>query len=162
MKFQATIKGDKLSIYQSEQFRQYCKENDGQRLLIVPITPESKEQRKYFEGAIIPLITYYQEGMNHRSSADCEKVREFLKVEFNGEIVKVGDKVHLVAQSTKGKLQDGFLERVMDWLIENYAPPTEAVLPDSYKKWRDELRDDLPDPEGADYISYLISKKILS
>ena len=143
MKFQATIKGDKLSIYQSEQFRQYCKENDGQRLLIVSITPESKEQRKYFEGAIIPLITHYQVGLDHRNYADCEKVRDWLKVEFNGDIVSVNGKAHLVAQSTKGKLQEGFLERVMDWLIENYAPPTEAVLPDAYKKWRDELRDEL-------------------
>jgi hypothetical protein len=30
-------------------------------------------------------------------------------------------------------------ERVLDWLIENYAPPQEAIDLEKYKHWRDTI-----------------------
>lgn len=45
-----------------------------------------------------------------------------------------------VGKSTKGRdaLQP-FLERVVDWLVENYAPPIEALEPERYKVWQDTI-----------------------
>jgi hypothetical protein len=54
--------------------------------------PESNKQRRYLEGAIISLITFYQEGMDHRNADDRASVREQLKLEFNGAMVFVGVK----------------------------------------------------------------------
>jgi hypothetical protein len=65
-------------------------------------------------------------------------VREWLKREFSGEIMMNGGTAHHIGRSTKG--QDAlqrFLERAMDWLVENYAPPQEALDPARYKVWRD-------------------------
>ena len=49
-----------------------------------------------------------------------------------------GGKNHRIAKSTKGReaLQP-FLERVIEWLQENYAPPAEALDPEQFKAWRD-------------------------
>ena len=105
-------------------FKRYLSENPGRLLKITPVLPESGKQRRFLEGAVIPLVTYYQEGMSHTSHEDCDKVREWLKLEFNGDFIEMHGKVHRIGKSTKGRdaLQP-FLERVVDWLIENYQPP---------------------------------------
>jgi hypothetical protein len=102
------------------------------------VLPESDKQRRYFEGAIVPLIAWYQEGFDHRSSEDCRRVREWLKEEFHAEQVIIAGKPHRIAKSTKGRdaLQP-FLERVMDWLIENYQPPVQARDVEEFRHWRD-------------------------
>ncbi len=134
-------------------FKRYLADNPGIVLRITPVLPESGKQRRYLEGAIIPLVTYYQEGMNHRSSADCEKVREWLKQEFNADLVSIAGTVHPIAKSTKGReALNAFLERVVDWLVENYQPPAEALDPERYKVWRDTIA---PDGGPDNYIDYL-------
>jgi hypothetical protein len=41
-------------------------------------------------------------------------VREWLKAEFNGELVVIDDKVHRIGKSTKGReALNAFLERVI-------------------------------------------------
>ena len=101
-------------------FNQYLKANPGVVLKITPVFPESNKQRRFLEGAVIPLVTFYQQGMDYRNSDDNRKVREWLKQEFNGELVwvkepKKGTKAVKIGKSTKGRdaLQK-FLERVMD------------------------------------------------
>jgi hypothetical protein len=121
-------------------FKAYMRDNPGMVLKITPVLPESDKQRRYFEGCIVPLVAHYQEGMDHRSSDDCRRVREWLKMEFNWEPVKIGGFTQRVPKSTKGRdaLQP-FLERVVEWLQENYAPPPEALDPEKFKVWRDTI-----------------------
>lgn len=144
--------------YMRENFKKFLKNHDGARIEFVPVLPESPKQRKFFEGAIVPLITFYQDNMDHRNAEDCYKVREWLKHEFNGEMVVVGGKSKLVAKSTKNVLREGFLERVLDWLIENYNPPHEVLLPEKYKYWRDTV---FPFGGPDNYIDYLVSVRLL-
>jgi hypothetical protein len=78
-------------------------------------------------------------------------VREWLKTEFNGEELWNKGERHWVGKSTKGrKVLNQFLEDVVAWLQENYAPPPQALEPASFKLWRDTVMD------GPDnYIDYL-------
>lgn len=125
---------------------------------ILPILPESKEQRGFFEGGICALVAYYQYGMDHRNHQDIKKVREWLKLEFNGELVAIKGKTHRIAQSTKNKLNMGFLERVVAYIEENYAPPGEALDTQKYKYWKNAV---FPNGGPETYIDYLIKMKIL-
>ena len=142
-------------------FKRYLADNPGIVLRITPVLPESGKQRRYLEGAIIPLVTYYQEGMDHHSSDDRAKVREWLKTEFNCELINIGGKVHAVPQSTKGReALNRFLEQVVDWLVENYQPPAEALDPERYKVWDQTIRSFESGPDN--YIDYLVETHILS
>ncbi len=150
--------GLEFSDYTKASLKRYIKENPGMPFQLKPVFAESSRQRGWFEGALVPLVTFYQEGMDYRNSKDNEKVREWLKLEFLGEMVTVHNKVHKVAQSTSQKLNLGFLERITDWLIENYAPPIEAMDAEKYKHWRDTI---YPYGGPEDYIGYLLELKII-
>ncbi|MGA8902708.1 hypothetical protein [Bradyrhizobium sp.] len=129
------------------------------RFTMKPDLPESGRMRRYYEGAVVPLVAFYQEGMDHHDGEDRRKVREWLNQEFNGEMVNIDGKMQGVGRSTKGRehLQP-FLERVLDWLNENYNPPSEALDPEKYKNWRDTI---FPDGGPTTYIDYLIETGIL-
>lgn len=147
--------GDRNRAY----FKEFMRKNVGVLLNITPVFPESKKQRGFLEGAVIPLVTFYQEGMDHNSNEDVRRVREWLKVEFNGEVVMIDGKANKVGKSTAGRFAlQAFLERVVGWLVDNYSPPAEALEPSRYKHWRDTI---MP-YEGADnYIDYLRSINLL-
>jgi hypothetical protein len=146
-------------------FDDFVKKNPNVPWKLTPVLPESNKQRRFFEGAVVPLIAYYQEGLDHRNSEDCQRVREWLKLEFNGEFLTLGGTIttvsttHKVAKSTKGRdaLQP-FLERVMEWLIENYAPPVEALDVENFKHWHDVV---FPYGGPDNYIDYLTSLNLL-
>jgi hypothetical protein len=139
-----------------EAFKQLLRENGPVEVYITVELRESNKMRRWFEGGLVPLIAFYQEGMNHRDADDRRKVREWLKAEFNGEIVEVNGKAQRIAQSTKGRATFyPFVERVQDWLIENYNPPVEAVDPKQWKLWKAKV---FPIPGTPDnYIDYLVS-----
>jgi hypothetical protein len=140
-------------------FLAFVRDNPRVPWKLSPVLPESNKQRRYLEGAIIPLITYYQDGLDHRNADDCRKVREWLKEEFNGELVEIGGKAHRIAKSTKGReALVAFLERVVDWLVENYQPPAQALDPESFKEWRDTI---FPSGGPDNYIDYLKAQKII-
>lgn len=130
----------------------FIKKNPNMPFELKPIFPESKDQRGWFEGGLVPLIAYFQEGMDHHNNEDLRKVREWLKIEFNGDLVVLGGKSVKVGKTTKRKLNQGFLERVTDWLIENYSPPVEAMDPVKYQDWKDRIY-----PQGGpdNYLDYL-------
>jgi hypothetical protein len=138
-------------------FKQWLKDNSGALCKITPILPESNKQRRYLEGAVIPLVVFYQTGMDHRKPEDRGNVRDWLKTEFNGETVLIAGEAHKVPKSTRGReALNRFLEDVVGWLQDNYAPPVEALDPNSFKLWRDTVVD------GPDnYIDYLVAKGIL-
>ena len=134
-------------------FAEFAKSHEGIKVEISPILPESNQQRRFYHAAVLPLITYYQEGLDHRKAVDREKVHEWLKIEFNGEIVAVAGSTRKVARSTKGKLNTGFLERVYEWMFEQgYA--IHELNPESYKHWRDTV---FPCGGPANYVDYLVS-----
>jgi len=145
--------------YGRGRFRQYLAQNGPIRLKITPELPESGKLRRYFEGCLVPLVAYYSENMDHRNGEDRRKIREWLKAEFNGEMVDIGGRAQIVAKSTKGwPVLNPFVERVVDWLKENYDPPAEALDPAKYKHWRNAVW-----PAGGPdtFIDYLVALKIL-
>lgn len=150
--------GLEFNSFTKIHLKKFIMENPNMPFELKPMFPESSRQRAFFEGAICPLITFYQENMDHRDSNDIRKIREWLKIEFNGEIITVGSKTHKVAQSTSQRLNLGFLERVIDWLIENYVPPMEALDPNAYKLWKDTI---FPYGGPENYIDYLLELKLI-
>src|SRR5688572_7716093 len=104
------------SDYSREKFKEFLRIEGPVRLTIAADLPESSKLRRWYEGGVVPLLCFYQEGMDHRNGEDRRKMREWLKEEFNGEMVEVGGKVHRVAKSTKGRgVLNPFVERVIDW-----------------------------------------------
>lgn len=155
-----SMDGERLAFgnYVKLDLKRFMKDNPNMPFELKPLLPESNKQRKFFEGAICPLLAFYQEGLDHRNSKDVEKVRNWLKIEFNGEIVQIGGKVHKIALSTKNRLNQGFLERVEGYIYDNYAPPVEALNPEKYKHWRDTV---YPYGGADNYIDYLVELNIL-
>lgn len=156
-KFYAIAQGGRLNMseYTKKAFIDFLRENEDMRMEITSLLPESKNMRGWFEGGVVPFITYFQDGMNHRDYKDIYKVREWLKTEFNGDIVVLGGKQHRVTKSTKNLLK-GFIERVMEW-AEEQGYPTNLLNPDEYKRWRDEIfpTGEIEDPDN--YIDFLVS-----
>ena len=157
--FQARINntgtGLKLgSDFTRRLFKDFLKKNAGERVRIELVLPESRNQRGFLEGAMIPLITYSQENMDHRNPDDVRKVRGWLHEEFSNEMVVVAGKVKTVAKSTKGRKElKEFMEKVLDFMVEQ-GYQIDALNPEAYKKWRDEIR---PFEGGPDnYIDYLL------
>jgi hypothetical protein len=145
----------KLSLgseYNRARFADDLKKHPGRRYKIESLTPESREQRGFFEGAIVPFTTYFQENLDYNDRDDLQKVRDWLKIEFNGAFITLGGKAIKVPKSTKGELNRGFLERVLDWLGEQ-GYPIELLNTTEYLDWKDRIR---PSSGPMDYMSYLI------
>lgn len=137
----------------AKRFRDFLKKNPGIRFKIDPLTPESNKQRGFYEGGVVPLITYYQDGLDYHKWEDCKQVRSWLNLAFNGEFKVIGGQSVKVPKSTKGVLNKGFLERILDWMEEN-GYQTELLVPSDYKYWRDAIFS----TGGPDnYIDYLLS-----
>lgn len=159
--FSARVQDSRLNLgtdYQRDKFHAWLRGNEGARVTIAPVLPESRKQRRWFEGAVVPLLAFYAEGMDHRNYDDLRKVREWLKLEFNGEFVTLDGISHKVAASTKGQLNRGFLEAVLGWVNEQYDPPYQALDPAQYKLWRDTV---FPYGGPDNYIDYLCETGVL-
>jgi hypothetical protein len=160
MKILGKIQNQKLSLsdYNRRTWNDYLKdpEHDGRVIAIMDRVPESRQFRAWFEGALIPLITFYQGGMDYRSPEDNRRVREWILQEFNSEGLKINGKVHLVRKTSKGELNN-LTERILGWMTEN-GYQTEVLNVDEFKRWRDELSFDT---NFDNYIEYLVSIKRL-
>lgn len=160
MTFWAESKNGKFSMGSEEnakRFLDFLKKNNGIRFKIDPLTPESRKQRSFFEGAVVPLIVYYQEGWDYKDSDDCKKMRGWLKNEFWAEFRIIGGKSVKVAKSTKGELNKGFLEAVIDWMNDQ-GYQTELLMPADYKHWKNKV---FPFGGPDNYIDYLLEIKKL-
>ena len=146
-----------MSDYQRATLRQFIKDNKGRRLrLKIDLElPESKNQRGFLHGAVYPLWAYL-DGKDYRDSATLDDLHEVAKLEFNPDIVIVGGVDKKIGRSTKGELNQGFMERLIDFLVEQYGiDPAKVLNPDSYKKYRDTI---YPFTTKYDhYIDYLIA-----
>jgi hypothetical protein len=157
-KFHGRFTGDggmSFGTYTRMDLKKFARENPDMPFELKPLLAESEDQRGFFEGGICPLVAFYQEGMDYRSYKDRKKVRDWLKIEFNGDLVALAGKTHRIAKSTKNKLNDGFLERVQEWFIDNYSPPKEVFDTSVFKNWRDKLRP-LGESKAETYIDYLL------
>jgi hypothetical protein len=119
-------------------FKNFLKSNPGRWMKIEPLRVESSKQRRFFEGAVVPLFAYYQENLDYHNADDLRKAREWLKIEFNGEILTVSGKAHKVGKTTRGEALNDFVERVIAGMEEQGAQ-VELLNPEDYKYWRDVL-----------------------
>ncbi len=141
-----------------EKFRHFAKFNVGKKVEIKLLTPESRNQRGYFEGAVIPLFVYL-DGADYRDNEVVRYYRDYyIKPEFNGEAMTINGKAIKVGKSTKNQLQN-LIEKVVDWLEEQYGiDRRECLDPEEYKKFRDEI---YPVTDYDSYIDYLVEMKKL-
>jgi hypothetical protein len=168
MKILGQIKNGKMSFseYNSRTWHDYCKNksNDGRVIVVQDRLPESFKQRRFFEGAVIPLWAFLN-GWDYHDNEILKFLRETAKREFNGEIVKLDGKEIKRGKSTKGllaendKQQSGFLERVITHLEEQYGIDRMKVLnPEHYKMFMEEI---YSVNDYDDYIDYLIKLNFL-
>ncbi len=162
MEYSALSKNGELKMeseFMREKFKKFLKKYEGIRIAFQPVLPESKSQRKFFEGAVVPMACFFQEILDHRNYADLELMRERLKIEFNGEFVMLkGKGLERVGKSTSGQLKM-FIDKVIDWLEDQYGIDRMEVLnPKLYKSWRDEI---YPFGGPDNFIDYLVETKKL-
>lgn len=155
-----------LSKYNKAFLHDFClkKENANKVIVIQDRIPESRKQRKYYFGAVLPLLAYLN-GWNHRQSKAIDWLHEEMKREFNGSIEKLAGRNVKVSRSTKGLLgendqeQSGYLERVIGYIEENFGIDRMKVLnPDHYKHFVNEI---FSFEDYDDYIDYLVELKLL-
>ena len=92
-----------------------------------------------------------------------KKYHEYSKLEFNPEIVIIGGQPRKVGGSTKRKLNEGFLEKIIGYLEDNYGIDSSKVLsPQLYKKFRDEIYPSDTAMKYDTFIDYMIDIKILT
>lgn len=120
-----------------KEFLKFLKENPHMKFSIEAIMPESKNQRRFYHGAVIPLWVYL-DGKNYKDSEVLTLYHEVAKIEFHGEIITTKRGQTRIGKSTKGDLNKGFLERVIENLVENYGiSQTLCLNPESYKYFID-------------------------
>ena len=76
---------------------------------------ESSKQRGFLEGAVIPLWIYL-DGNDYKDTIKQKQYHEYMKEEFNPEMVKISGKMVKVGASTKGQLSGeyGIVNKVID------------------------------------------------
>ena len=152
----ATKKG-KLSFGSPEnhaRFADFLQKNPGIRLKIEAMTPESRKQRGFFEGGVIPFITFFQENLDYNDPGDIHRVRDWIMLEFNASFLTIGGKAVKVPKSSKGELSRGLLERILDWCGEQ-GYPVGLLNPEDYKHWHDRIRPNKGGPRT--YLDYLVA-----
>ena len=157
-KFIATSSGDRLQLgseFNKARFLKDLRENIGARYRIEREVPESRNQRGFYHGAIIPLWIYL-DGNDFRDSHIQAHYHNEAKKEFNGEWIVRAGKTEKVGRSTRGELNGGFLEKVIEFIEEQYGVDRNEVLnPEDYKIYRDTIQGNSNAPEN--YIEYLVS-----
>ncbi len=147
----------KLSVgsdYNRARFSERLKQ--GGRGHIIFDLPESRKQRRFFEGAIVPLATYFQDNLDYRNSEDLELMRESLIEDCLGVEIKIvnGKKRTKRASSKGSKNLNKVAEYTIDYLVaEHGIDQAEVLNPDEYKTWRDEI---FPYGGADNYIDFLI------
>lgn len=148
--------GFKFSDYNKAKMLDWLKEFRYFR--IRPVERESRKQRGFYHGAVCALYAYFHENLDHHNPDDIEIVHEWLKIEYNGDYVSIGGKSHRVGKSTKGELNEGYLERCIEGLHDQYTLDPEVLNTKRYKNWRDTI---FPSGGPANYLDYLESIKLL-
>lgn len=120
---------------------------------------ESRKQRGFYHGAICGLFAYFHEKLDHHEPKDIALVHEWLKIELNGEFVVINGKANKIGKTTKGELNEGYIERCIAYLVENYGLEESLLDTAKYKYWRDAV---YPHGGADNYIDYLVDIGLLS
>jgi hypothetical protein len=120
--FRATKDGglDPGSDYNRARFKDWLKNHVGKRIRIELDEPESRDLRRYFEGAIVPEVCDSWEWCDPKSADDLLACRELLKTEFNGRWLPTPSGGHRkVAMSSKTqKVLHPIVDRITQWMGE--------------------------------------------
>lgn len=131
-----------MSDFHKGKLRQAIRDNGGPiRAEIQTLMPESRKQRAYLHGALIPLWVKL-DGNEYRESSLCDFYFELFKREKFPEAVKVNGKIEIMAKSSKGSNNlNKIVEMMIDFLVEDYGlyHHSDVLNPENYKRWRDEL-----------------------
>lgn len=148
-----------VNEYWTKRINQACKDVGGSiRGFIDTNVVESKNQRAFYHGAIIPLWAYLND-LDYRDHKILEQVHIILATEFNGELLIAKGKSYKVPTSTKGKLNKGYMEAIIDNMVENYAiDPMKVLDIEEYKRFRDTI---FPYSDIDNFITYMIKKGLL-
>lgn len=144
-----------MTDYQDATKREFARKNAGKRvrLTLTPFTPESSEQRGFYHGGVLALWAHL-DGKDYRKSSIIDAYHEVAKLEFNPEIVIVNGQARKIGKSTK-RVLNSHIEKVIDYLVENYGiNPEEVLNPSVYKDWAARI---YPFGGPDNFISYLIS-----
>lgn len=151
-----------LSEYWRSKVKQAVKDAGAPiRAEIHTLLPESRNQRKYVMGGLIPLLVYL-DGNDYRDSETCDRYFETFKREFTPETMVINGKVEVFGKSSKGgKALQQFTEKLQEFLNDEYgiAYDSKAVNVDEYKKFRDEIYSF--SPEYEDWIDYCRKMKYI-
>ena len=155
MKITATPNSAKTGLsfpseYNAATFRAWLKRFKA--FSISPLIEESRNARRYLEGAIIPAYCKWQYDIDPRAKEKDESRRFLFKRDFNYEIVKnrKGDPVKMPL-SSKG-FAATLVEQYSQWATENGAP---IPNPDLYKLWRDKWAHDMRFPSFFEFLDFL-------
>jgi hypothetical protein len=140
-KFIAQIKNGEpcfLTDYNKARFKDWCKENEGQKIQIKRVSSKvSDNRRSWYFGAIVPflkqLVPYWE-------NLTDEQLHEVLKTEFNGFVIetKTGKRKYpmpAVNRDVDSEQFDNYILRIAEWVRNNYAQ--ELPDPEMFKQLRD-------------------------
>lgn len=152
-------KGLNLGERNTALFRAFVRDNPRVAWKLTPVLPESNKQRRFYHGAVIPLWAFLN-GQDHRDGQVLADLHEVAKLEWNATTVIIDGVPRKVGRSTRGRDQlQPFLERVVGYLVDNYAPPPEALDSNAFIVWRDTI---YPYGGADDYIDHLKSIGVLT
>ncbi len=157
MKFLISVKDGRFTFgsdYARRSFLDFVTKNPNQWFTLSPAKRESKKQRGYLEGGVIPAYCEWQYGISARDrTPETSTTRRFLfKRDFNGEVIKDrhGDPTR-IPTSTKGVLND-VTTRYTEWAQQNGAPVPNADL---FRMWRDEYSTEFRFATFFDFLDFL-------
>ncbi len=147
-----------MNDYTAKLFRQFLRDNQGTRIQVTPMTPESNKMRRFYMGAVIPLWAYL-DGADYRDHNVLKDYFELAKIEFNGKLIEAAGKAVRIGQSTKGAALKEVTEKTIDFLIEQYGiDPMKVLNVEEYKRFRDTI---FSHTKIDSYIDYMIKSGIL-
>lgn len=127
------------SDFARQAFKKHLQNNEGAIFDVVKRTPESRQQRKFYHSSVLQLWAFL-DGKDYKDSNILDQYHELAKIEFNGELIHSKSLVVKVGRSTRGKLHEGYLERIVDHLEQNYGIDRAKVLdPKLYRKFMEEI-----------------------
>lgn len=159
MKFLAYTENGKLKMsnYFSSKFDEEIKKDPKARWEIVKITPESKKLRRYYFSIL--KLWCYLDGNDYKNGDLIDMYHDTAKIEFNGEMVRIGGKLRKVGKTTRNGALKAMIEPLISYLENNYGIDRAEVLnPDEYKYFMDVV---YSDGKHNDFIDYLIDLRKL-
>ncbi len=111
------------------------------RAQIETIVPESRQQRKYLHGSLIPLWIAL-DGNDYKNQEINDFYFEQMKREFSPEAIKIHGKIQIRGKSSRGaKALNTLTEKLIDMMVEEYGLKydSEVLKPANFEKFRDEL-----------------------